>query len=138
MEKRLPCVKGAGSHSETEGLFFRIFRLYAGTVVYGDVLSVIVFRSLAHSVRSVCSIPQAPFRKLRLRFASLKMTANVALTQSLPPGGRWQPKADGRSPRAEANGVPWSDAASARTRSTGSVVRDSGSFGTLAPPVSIR
>ena len=38
------------------------------------MLSVIVFRSLAHSVRSVCSIPQAPFRKLRLRFAPLKMT----------------------------------------------------------------
>ena len=78
MEKRLPCVKGAGSHSETEGLFFRIFRLYAGTVVYVDVLSVIVFRSLAHCVHSVCSIPHASFRKLRLRFAPLKMTAKGA------------------------------------------------------------
>ena len=40
--------------------------------------------------------------------------------------------------RAEANEVPWSATASARIKSAGPIVHDSGSFGTLAPPVSIR
>ena len=67
----------------TEGKL-HLYRPSQGTVVYGDVLSVIVFRSLAHCVHSVCSIPHAPFRKLRLRFAPLKMTAkgNATLGES--------------------------------------------------------
>jgi len=62
-----------------------------------------------------------------------RLIVAVAFAQSLPPGGRWQPKADGRSLRAEANGVPWADAASARIKSTVSVVHDSELVGTCTP-----